>query len=487
MNIFDRIREKSPIVKALVNFQKSIFYPLVFAIICIISSSNGVNIYVPLIWLLSVSVVFSALFTDDLKVLLIPFFMIYYSIGMDFERSFVDTNGDVLARFEKSAFFHFIICGGMMVIALIYKLIVSGAVKRIFEKRGAFLYGILALDIVFLLNGAFSEAWVPMDLFYGGLNAAVITFTYLVFLGIFRASSKDIVPFVTKTMVCFGYMILAQVLALFYRLYITDQFFVRNGSGEIIGVARNHIMLSWGISTVIGGVVVLAIPSAFYLAYKSKFGFFFYASAFAFWGIAFMANTRSAALCGAIIIIISVITCCRGGENKKANRILTFSAIALVAIIITILIIKLDMSEIVKEILDIFRLDAGDSSGRIDLWKNGWQDFLSSCWFGVGFSQGGTKEGLAFSNVYSNMYHNIIVQMLGAMGVVGILAFLTHIFSLGREFLKKLKGEKWFIILTPLLILGMSLFDNFFFYPNFQIVYTAFLACAETMLLKDNK
>ena len=179
------------------------------------------------------------------------------------------------------------------------------------------------------------------------------------------------------------------------------------------------------------------------------------------------------------------MVCCKGGENKKINRLVTVAAVALVAIITAVLIIKLDMSEIVKEILEIFRLDTGDSSGRIDLWKNGWQDFLSSCWFGVGFSQGGNPDGLGFSNVYSNMYHNIFVQMLGAMGSVGIVAFLIHIFSLGREFLKKLKGEKWFIILTPLLILGMSLFDNFFFYPNFQIVYTAFLVCAETMLPKD--
>ena len=486
MNIFDRLREKNSVIKWLVNFQKSIFYPIVFAAICIISSSNGINVYIPLVWLLASSVIFSALFTDDLKVFLVPFFMIYYAIGMDYEDSFIQTNGEILARFEPKALIHFVICGTIMVAFLIYKLIVSGAIKNILATRGVFLWGILALDFAFLLNGAFSPEWVPMDLVYGALNAAVLTLTYLIFLGIFRTCREDIVPYAAKTMVCFGYMVLTQVLALCYKLYLNNEFFSRNHLGEIIGVARINIFLSWGISTIIGSVVTLAIPSAFYLAYKHKFGIFFYISAFAFWGTAFMVNTRSAVLCGFVAIVISIVVCCKEGTNKKKNRILTGSFIALGMLAFAILIVKLDMSEIVKEILSIFRLGTGDGSGREELWGNGWNDFISSPVFGTGFANGAHSEEFVIENVYSNMYHNIIVQMLGAMGVVGLIAFIIHIISIVRVFFKKLSGEKIILMLTPLLILAMSLFDNFFFYPNFQIVYTAFLVCVETFFLKEN-
>ena len=152
-----------------------------------------------------------------------------------------------------------------------------------------------------------------------------------------------------------------------------------------------------------------------------------------------------------------------------------FSICCIVGII---MIIKFDMTAVIQKIASIFRLDEG-SEGRIWLWECGLADFIQFPIFGVGFSHGGNADGITYSNVYSNMYHNIFIEFLGSMGLVGFIAFAVHICEMFKVIFKKFSLEKLLFVSTPLLILSMSLFDNFFFYPNFQIVYTAFLVATE--------
>ena len=162
------------------------------------------------------------------------------------------------------------------------------------------------------------------------------------------------------------------------------------------------------------------------------------------------------------------------------NRWFTLGIIIIGTCVMGVLIAKLDMTMIAENLLEFFRFEKGADTGRISLWRTGIEDFREFPLFGVGFEHGYNAGGIEFSNVYSNMYHNIVVEMLGSMGILGILAFVFHALAICAFLLKKISGDKMLILLTPLIILAMSMVDNFFFYPNFQIVYTAFLVIAET-------
>ena len=73
------------------------------------------------------------------------------------------------------------------------------------------------------------------------------------------------------------------------------------------------------------------------------------------------------------------------------------------------------------------------------------------------------------------------------MGLVGITAFIYHL-KHGLELIfRKFDLSRILVLFVPILILSMSLLDNFFFYPNFIIVYAVFLACAELMLEKKRQ
>ncbi len=71
-------------------------------------------------------------------------------------------------------------------------------------------------------------------------------------------------------------------------------------------------------------------------------------------------------------------------------------------------------------------------------------------------------------------------------GFSGGIAFVWHIKDLFVIWIKKTSSLRSLILLMPLLILTMSLADNFFFYLNFQIAYVAFIALAQKELAAKN-
>jgi O-antigen ligase len=116
--------------------------------------------------------------------------------------------------------------------------------------------------------------------------------------------------------------------------------------------------------------------------------------------------------------------------------------------------------------------------GRIVVWGRGWEHFRSWPILGVGFDKGGDVGYVVLKNVFANMYHNIGIQFLAAMGAVGGAAFLFHLWQVGCV-LRKPTAKKVLLLTLPFMILTMSLVDNFFFYLNQQIAYCMFLAVAE--------
>ena len=79
------------------------------------------------------------------------------------------------------------------------------------------------------------------------------------------------------------------------------------------------------------------------------------------------------------------------------------------------------------------------------------------------------------------MYHNVIVELLASTGVVGILAFTVHLKQIIVVAFRKFSLDRLIILFVPLIILGMSMLDNFFFLPNFTMIYALFIAIAEIM------
>ena len=494
MTVFDKIREKNKIIAFLVRLQNSSFYPIFFAIICVISGTNGKEVYLPCIWFLTLTVIFGGLFSDDFKIFLVPALLVYYAIGFDLDMglsTLLYTSG-ATPPFDPSSLPHFAVGLVLILAVLIYRIISSGFVKEIALKKGLFFWGIIGIDIALLLNGLFSPHWTPMNILYGLLMGSGLTLFYCIFL-VLLSHSKNTVSYACKTLVCAGGVVVFQTAIRALQLIAEGNTNVFVDGSHII-LNRTLLSLAWGVPTMTGAVMALAIPAALYLARTHRFPIFSCFCALGFLAATFIINTRSALIFGGMAFVAGIIICCFKNKNKIANRIFALSLVGVAVIaLIAFLIISDDPIKALTGIFDSMRLDflVDDSHSIIDLfgdrapiWLGGLKDFISAPIFGVGFSVG--REILVDNsvnlNIFDIMYHNIIIEFLGSMGVVGIIAFLFHLKHGIELTFRKFSWDRILILLVPTLILGMSLLDNFFFYPNFAIVYALFLACAELML-----
>lgn len=52
MGVFAKWREQIPFIKFLVNAQKTVWYPVLFAALCILGGINNYTVYIPVMWVL---------------------------------------------------------------------------------------------------------------------------------------------------------------------------------------------------------------------------------------------------------------------------------------------------------------------------------------------------------------------------------------------------------------------------------------------------
>lgn len=493
--IFDKIREKNKAVAFLAKLLNTSFYPLLFAIICVISGTNGKEIYLPCIWFLTATVVFAGLFSKDLKVFLVPFLTFYYCIGLDVSEKYFQyrpyNNGTLL--FDESSIYHFIVCGGICAAVLIYRIIANKLYKEIFATRGIFFWGIIGIDVALLLNGAFSPYWQRSNLLWGLLMGGILTLCYCLFIAILSHSEKPI-PYLCKTMTFTALAIVAQLIIIF--LHFPPELSTSTLFGLPIP-ARSVLTLSWGLPTISAAVVALGIPSSLYLARTGRFPTLSCLTALLLLIATVFINTRSAMLFGALAFVVGIILCCIKNKNKIPNRIFAISLLSLGAVAVLVFLFRTgDPMAVINDVFTALRFDFFVSENstfdeifgaRSIIWKDAVQNFPSAPIFGVGFGLGRDMGYAVHYNVFDTMYHNVIIEFLCSMGLFGILAFIFHMKHGVEVMVRHISASRILVLLVPMLILGMSLLDNFFFYPNFIIIYAIFIAAAEYMLEQTRK
>ncbi len=477
MGIFAELRERSKIIKFLVDAQKTVWYPIIFAALGTLSALNGYKVYLPLIYLLISFLVFSALFTDDTKVILIPIIMLFFTIGLDTDpSSYLDSKGDLLALMEPLAFKHFVAIGIIGVSAIFLRLSLDGSIVEAFKKHRCFSLSVIALDIAFMLNGIFSSKYDISNIFYGFVVAGVFTAVYVVAAAVVNRS-ENVISYVCMAKLLNSCSILVQVIVTVSKAAIAGTWITHYAGPYVINCSS--VCLGWGVTTNIGAALVLGIPAAMYLAKNSRSRLFCvfccFSSALFVVGTVLI-NSRSSMLFGVLVFILCTAVCIFKGK-RRAPFIISAALCAILGIgaliYITRNILPLDV------ILSMLRIDKIMDSGRFTLWRNGIEDFISSPIFGVGFFDGAYPPENKPLNFHAYMYHCILIEFPGAMGLVGCFAFLMHLYQCAVILFKRFTSNKLFLILVNLMIIGMSLFDNFFFYPVFQIFYAIFLAVIE--------
>jgi hypothetical protein len=152
------------------------------------------------------------MFVKDPKVLLVPIFMIYYSLGTDNKNTYSETRGDVFASIDSDAWVCIFIVAAVVVAAIIIRFSLDGTFKSALRMRGMAFPGIIALDVALLFNGAFSGNWVIEDFYLGLLLASFLTVFYLVLCSIIKRADGKIITYACKIMTLTAYIVFIQML-----------------------------------------------------------------------------------------------------------------------------------------------------------------------------------------------------------------------------------------------------------------------------------
>ena len=482
LTVFDKIREKSKIISFIVRLQNTALFPALIALLAAISGLGNKDVYIPCMSAIVVLCAFAGLFSPDLKVFLVPMLVGYYSIGVD------QTHKYALATFDTASIPFFAACIGILFVILIYRIVASGYLREMLIRRGLSFWGIIFVDVALIFGGALSPEWTFSSFLFGVAIAAMLTLSYMLAV-VILAHSDDGIAYACKSLVCLGYLIMIQVFVTAYRSHLDGMLFELMPNGNYL-INRSAFQLSWGLATIIGAAMIPAIIAAVYLMKNRRFPLISLLSAVVFMMTVICIDTRSAMLTGALALLFGFAFACITGRNKRFNRIAIASLVGAVGVGVGLFALFnfSAFSALIDEIFRFLRLefdpDSSHSiisvfSGRIELWQEGWRDFLASPLFGRGFAFGAMTGDMVSTNPFSNMYHNVFLQFLASMGVLGVLMLLVHLRSFLELFFRYCSLNKIILLFIPASILLMSMVDNFFFYPNFIIVYTVFLAAVE--------
>ena len=262
--------------------------------------------------------------------------------------------------------------------------------------------------------------------------------------------------------------------------YLTYDNIIVNGY-----INRSKIFFGWGMYNTIGMLFCVCIPAWFYLAITSRYSFIYTVFGLGNIIIVFFTMSRQNMLGAAIIGIACIIWLLieRKGKERLINLLIIIAAIIIIGIFIGV---NLDtINYYLKGMIDNITEDGGN---RVALWQRAWEDFLKAPVFGVGFYYlKDLDAGFVGLDIIPKMYHNTGLQMLGACGVVGIVAYLFHRAQTIMSFLKKINQERIYLAVTICGLLFVSLFDNHMFYIFPTIIYVGLIGILKSSENKDEQ
>ena len=369
-----------------------------------------------------------------------------------------------------------LIMAGVIVLALVYRLIADRELgARMFKAKRKLLWGMLALGVAYVLSGVGVKGYTTVafkNIRFGLIQFAAIFVPYMLLTGGIRWQDVD-----KRYCMLVGVVMSLTVGLEVVGVYITNGVFV-NGV-----LNRGNIFTGWGINNNMGVLISMGIPFAFYFIYKNDRPILYNVFAVMLCVFSVLTCSRGCILGTAIIYIGCLVFILSKSPCKRVKKITTVNIFLLIATLG------------VMSILTYKALAAAFASGlksapRIRLYIMGLKVFWADPIFGSSFytlndlAHGENASWIwsqmgSLNNMIPGRWHNTVIQMLAACGIVGAIAYALHRVQSVFLILKNPTAEKIFIGLSIAILLVMSLLDCHLFNIGPTLFYSAILAFAE--------
>ena len=432
-------------------------YPALVAALVLFGNLTALDYYVN--FLITGFFVFAVIVCDSARPLIITVCTYIYQISITHAPSYPTYSDFLFSDWRKPVSILIVLIAAF---GFIYFFVKKKIYRKLTPKSTPILLPTAAFSVAMLLNGAFSSDWTYQNLIFAFLSTLVYFFFFLIIYHGF--SEKETSEELGRYFAYISLLMAAIIVCEMAHLFITsDKIFV-DGS-----IDKERVALGWGIWNLMGTSLSVLIPSLFYGAMVNKYPWLYFGAATVTYLFAVLTMSRNALVFATLAYGACIIISCFVGKNKKAYRIITAAGVA------AILLFALVFFGKIKLILGDY-FDRGFSdNGRYALWELAVETFKKAPVFGNGFYGFFTDAVFEFGGV-PRMAHNTILEILAAMGVFGILAYLWYRVETVRLFVRRPSIMKTMLGLSILVFLLGSLLDNFVFNIHPPLYYSVALA-----------
>ena len=432
-------------------------YPLLVCALVLFGNLTALDYYVNFI--VTGLFIFAMAICDSVRPAIITVLTYIYQISIPHAPSYPTYSDFLFSGWRKPVSVIILIA---VAVTFVYFFIKKGIYKKLTPKQTPLLLSLSAFSAALFLNGALSNDWTYQNLIFAFLNALVYFFFFLIVYHGFSEKEKA-----NELAGYFAYITLlmsAVIICEMAFLYATGDNIFLDGT-----IVKESIALGWGIWNLIGTSLAVMIPVLFFGVMNNKYPWLYFAAATLTYIFAVLTMSRNALVFATLAYGASVIISCFVGRYKRAFRIITLVGIGAAVLLFVVLFGK------IKLILgDYFERGFSDN-GRYALWELAIETFKKSPVFGNGFYGFFTDAVFEFGGV-PRMAHNTVLEILSAMGIVGLFSYLWYRAETAVMFFRRPSKMKTMLGISILVFLLGSLLDNFVFNIHPPLYYTVALA-----------
>lgn len=328
-----------------------------------------------------------------------------------------------------------------------------------------------------MLGGLLSEYYAYNTVYFGLLQILALSFSYLFFY--FTVDFKKVNKSYFAYLMCvIGFLLCGEIVGMLNEA----NFFALVGKGEF---NRGGMYTGWGIYNNVAGAMIMCLPAPFYYATTKKHGWLFLLLANVFFVALIFTQSRGGMVFGAALYALCVLTMLV--KAKKGRRLVLFliEFFILASVSVAVIVYQDVIKDMFNSVIDVGMND----SGRFDIYRAGFAQFLENPIFGNGFyaSEAFRWGDTTVGKFLPGRYHNTLIQLLACCGGVGIVAYLFHRYQTLRMLFTERSTEKYFIFLCILGLLFTSILDCHFFNFGPGFTYSALLLFMEIDHLKKTE
>ena len=459
-----KILKNSAFINGLKYFLESVYFPFLCMAVALLCYYTGLDIL--LICYLGASAVLIVLLLEDITPVLNV--LLYVRVCLSVKNN-PEYGGVPLTQWGM--LIPAIIIGAAAVAALIYRAVIM--FKRAQFKPTNMLYGMAAFSAVIFLGGLGAKDYSPQNLMFAAFMFLALVVVYAIAKDNIRCNEKTFMQ-IAWALVAFSVLLVVELAV----NYITVDGIIVDGK-----IVRGAIIFGWGPYTSYGVLSVMTLPAVTYLAGKLKYGFLLTAYAIVVAGATILSCARQGIVALIIIYPVCLLILLIKGQNKFANACVVTVLLAVCVILFAVYFER--VAGFFKTLFANVIVDGElDGSGRMKLWRQGIINFKNYPVFGIGFYTDTIYDYKVF-RFLPYVYHNTIVQMLGACGIVGIIVYGVHRVQTVLCYFKKVTVERTLIVLAGMSILITSLLDVHLFGIWLTMVYGFYVAVLEKSLTAE--